>query len=108
VAEAVAAAPRSCIPSRPCCALAGLYLRAMRLHQWLKNLLVFVPLAMAHKLGEPMLVAQAALAFLAFGLCASSVYLLNDLLDLPADRQHPTKSRRPLAAGDLRRCMAPC
>ncbi len=79
----------------------GRYLKALRLHQWLKNLLVFVPLVMAHEFDDPLLVAQAAVAFLAFGLCASSVYLLNDLLDLPDDRHHPTKRTRPFAAGTI-------
>jgi 4-hydroxybenzoate polyprenyltransferase len=77
------------------------YLAAVRLHQWLKNLLVFIPLLMAHQLGDPRLVGQALIAFLAFGLCASSVYLLNDLLDLPDDRQHPAKRWRPFAAGSI-------
>ncbi len=77
------------------------YLKALRIHQWLKNLLLFVPLLMAHRFAEPVLVGQALLAFLVFGLCASSVYLLNDLLDLPDDRRHPIKRRRPLAAGSI-------
>jgi len=77
------------------------YLKTIRLHQWLKNLLVFIPLFMAHQIQQPQLLLQAVIAFLAFGLCASSVYLLNDLLDLPTDRQHPTKRHRPLAAGIL-------
>lgn len=77
------------------------YLRAMRPHQWLKNLLIFVPLIMAHQVQQPQLLVQAGLAFLAFGLCASSVYLLNDLLDLTDDRRHRTKRHRPLAAGTL-------
>ncbi len=74
--------------------------RAMRLHQWAKNLLVFVPVLAAHQLagGRPV---KATLGFLAFSLCASSVYLLNDLLDLPHDRLHPTKRRRPFASGAL-------
>lgn len=75
--------------------------KSLRLHQWLKNLLIFVPLLAAHKLTHPELVVAALLAFLAFGLCASSVYLLNDLLDLEDDRHHPTKRRRPLASGAL-------
>lgn len=74
------------------------YLRALRLHQWLKNLLVFVPLLASHRFGEMTLQGQALLAFIAFGLCASSVYLLNDLLDLPDDRRHPTKKYRPFAS----------
>ena len=77
------------------------YLKALRLHQWLKNLLVFIPLFMAHRFGDPLLVGQAMLAFLVFGLCASGVYLLNDLLDLPDDRQHPVKQHRPFAAGTI-------
>lgn len=75
--------------------------KSLRLHQWLKNVLVFVPMFAAHRGGEAQLVTQALLAFVAFGLCASSVYLVNDLLDLPSDRRHPTKRRRPLAAGDM-------
>jgi 4-hydroxybenzoate polyprenyltransferase len=77
------------------------YVEALRLHQWLKNLLVFVPLVMAHRFLEPALIAQNLIAFLAFGLCASSVYLLNDLIDLSADRHHPRKRERPFAAGDV-------
>ncbi len=77
------------------------YLKALRPHHWLKNVLVFVPLVLAHRFGEPTLLAQAVLAFLAFGLCASGVYVLNDLLDLPADRRHPTKRHRPFAAGSI-------
>lgn len=76
-------------------------LKALRPHQWAKNVLVFVPLAAAHKLAETAALEQAILAFIAFGLCASSVYLLNDMLDLEADRQHPKKCRRPFASGQL-------
>jgi len=76
-----------------------IWLRAMRLHQWLKNLLVFLPLAGAHQLSNLSLLLQAALAFVAFGLCASSVYILNDLMDLESDRLHPRKRKRPFAAG---------
>lgn len=77
------------------------YLRALRPHQWLKNSLVFLPLALAHKIDDPALVLQATLAFVCFGLCASSVYVLNDLLDLDSDRQHRSKSKRAFAAGDI-------
>lgn len=77
------------------------WVKALRLYQWLKNLLVLVPLLTAHRLFEPEAVLNAALAFLAFGLCASGVYLLNDLLDLAPDRQHPRKRKRPFAAGTL-------
>lgn len=74
---------------------------ALRLHHWLKNVLVFVPLTLAHRLDEPELLWSAALAFISFSLTASSVYLLNDLLDLPADRSHPSKSARALASGTV-------
>jgi 4-hydroxybenzoate polyprenyltransferase len=77
------------------------YVKAMRLHQWLKNGLLFVPLAMAHKLFEPAAFLQVCIAFLAFGLTASAVYLLNDMVDLKEDRRHPTKCRRPFAAGSI-------
>lgn len=77
------------------------WVKALRLHQWLKNLLIFVPLLTAHRFTEAQLLLQSVLAFLFFGLCASSVYLLNDLLDLSDDRHHPTKRNRPFAAGCL-------
>ncbi|MEX3967956.1 UbiA family prenyltransferase [Paraburkholderia sp. EG286B] len=75
--------------------------KSLRLHQWLKNLLIFIPLLAAHKLAYPDLIVAALIAFFAFGLCASSVYLLNDMLDLEDDRHHPTKRKRPLASGAL-------
>jgi len=78
-----------------------LYLKALRPHHWLKNALVFLPLAAAHRLDEIELLLQAFLAFLAFSLCASSTYLLNDLMDLPSDRRHPHKRERALASGRL-------
>jgi 4-hydroxybenzoate polyprenyltransferase len=87
------------IESRP--PSAKTWAKSLRLHQWLKNLLIFVPLLAAHKLRSPELVVAAMLAFLTFGLCASSVYLLNDLLDLEDDRHHPVKRKRPFASGAL-------
>lgn len=75
------------------------WLRAMRPHQWLKNLLLAVPLLGAHQLGDWQLWALLVLAFVAFSLCASAVYIGNDLLDLDSDRAHPRKRLRPLAAG---------
>lgn len=77
------------------------WIEAARVHQWLKNLLVFLPLLASHRFLEPVAVRDASLAFLAFGLCASGVYLLNDLLDLPADREHPRKRNRPFASARL-------
>jgi 4-hydroxybenzoate polyprenyltransferase len=76
------------------------WLKAIRLHQWAKNVLIFVPLVLAHA-WAPGLIAAAALAFLSFSLCASATYIVNDLLDLEADRQHPRKRLRPFASGDL-------
>jgi 4-hydroxybenzoate polyprenyltransferase/phosphoserine phosphatase len=82
------------------------WLRALRVHQWAKNVLVFVPVFAAHRFDAPTLL-QGAAAFAAFSLCASSVYLLNDLLDLPHDRLHPSKRRRPFASGALDIARAP-
>lgn len=76
-------------------------LRAMRLHQWVKNLLVFVPLLTARAIGDIAGWGEAALMFAAFSLTASGVYVVNDLCDLAADRQHPEKSARPFASGAL-------
>ncbi|MDP9123453.1 MAG: UbiA family prenyltransferase [Pseudomonadota bacterium] len=75
--------------------------RALRLHQWLKNLLLFMPLLAAHKLADVHAWGVLAQAFLAFSLCASTVYLVNDLLDLESDRLHRTKRNRPFASGAL-------
>lgn len=75
------------------------WVRALRLHQWAKNFLVFIPAIMAHRIMEPAIVWSLILAFLSLSLSASSVYLLNDLLDLKDDRQHSRKKYRPLASG---------
>jgi 4-hydroxybenzoate polyprenyltransferase len=79
----------------------GEYLRALRPQQWLKNILVFIPLFAAHLFTEPILLIRTIIAFLAFCCCASSGYLINDLCDLPADRHHPSKRLRPFASGRL-------
>ncbi len=79
----------------------GNHLRALRPQQWLKNLLVFVPLVTSHAVLDSLLVLKALLAFVAFGLSASAVYVLNDLLDLADDRRHPRKRFRPFAAGNV-------
>jgi len=77
-------------------------LRAMRLHQWAKNLLIFLPLLLAHpRVAVASRLLTALLAFLCFGLTASSAYIINDLFDIEADRRHPRKLLRPFAAGDL-------
>ncbi len=75
--------------------------RAMRPHQWLKNGLLFLPLLLAHQLNDLGALWQATLAFASFSFCASSVYLLNDLVDLHNDRLHRSKCHRPFASGQL-------
>ncbi|MBB4393311.1 UbiA family prenyltransferase [Bradyrhizobium sp. ERR14] len=77
-----------------------IWVKALRVYQYAKNTLVFVPALTAHQMNFATL-GSAMLAFLAFSACASGAYLMNDLLDLAADRQHPTKRHRALAAGDL-------
>lgn len=76
------------------------YLKALRPHQWMKNLLVFLPMLTAQAVGWGTF-AASFFAFVSFSLIASSVYLLNDLLDLAADRAHPRKCERPFAAGRI-------
>jgi len=77
------------------------WLRLLRIHQWVKNLLIFFPVLTAHRLTDWPTVWLAAVGFLAFSLAASGSYLVNDLFDLQADRAHPGKCRRPLACGTL-------
>lgn len=76
-------------------------IEALRPYQWCKNLLVFVPFLLAHQATDGRKWGMLAIAFVALCACASGGYLLNDLLDLEVDRRHPTKRRRPLAAGRL-------
>ncbi|MFA5140453.1 MAG: UbiA family prenyltransferase [Elusimicrobiota bacterium] len=76
-------------------------LKEARPHQWVKNLLVFVPLVTSHRLAEAETFASASRAFLALGFCASAVYVMNDLFDLCPDRAHPAKRERPFASGRL-------
>lgn len=77
------------------------FLKAIRPHQWMKNLLIFVPLLTAHVWHRPDAWIAAVLAFVSFSLCASAVYLINDLTDLKSDRLHNTKRNRPFASGAL-------
>ncbi len=74
--------------------------KAMRPHQWAKNLLIFLPLLLAHVIA-PARLSAAVLAFVCFSLAASATYIVNDLLDIEADRRHPKKRFRPFASGDL-------
>ena len=82
------------------------WLLALRPQHWVKNVLVIVPLAAAHQLGDLTLLARVAMAFAAFSMCASGQYVLNDLYDLEADRTHPSKRNRPLASGEMTRTAA--
>lgn len=78
-----------------------IFLKSIRIHQWAKNLLVFVPLITSHNFTDLNSLINSMVAFLSFCFCASSAYLLNDLIDLDDDRHHPNKKYRPLAAGEL-------
>lgn len=77
------------------------WLRALRVHQWLKNLLLFVPLFTAFSFFEISKLLTVIIAFLAFSLAASATYLINDLWDLESDRLHPNKRNRPLASASI-------
>lgn len=77
------------------------WLRAMRPHQWLKNLLLLVPLLTAHEWHQSSRLLDVGIGIAAFSFSASAIYLVNDLLDLKADRLHPHKRHRPFAAGEL-------
>ena len=87
-----------CIFPRKCRGLSA-WLRMLRAHQWLKNLLLFVPLFAAHEIDNLTSWHSLILAFFSFSICASSVYVINDLVDLESDRAHPRKRFRPLASG---------
>jgi 4-hydroxybenzoate polyprenyltransferase len=75
--------------------------RALRPHQWVKNVLVFVPLLTSHKILQLPLLKTSAFTFAAFCLCASATYVLNDMFDIEVDRRHPRKRWRPFASGEL-------
>lgn len=80
--------------------------KALRPHQWAKNILVFVPMILAHAFAAPQILATF-LAWVCFSCVASSVYILNDMLDVEADRRHPRKCRRPFASGKLPLLVGP-
>lgn len=76
-------------------------IKAMRPHQWTKNVLVFVPLVLTHEYLDVRMMLAGVIAFLSFSFAASSVYILNDLLDLASDRRHKSKRKRPFASGTV-------
>ncbi len=81
-------------------------IKQLRPHQWAKNILLFVPLIAAHRSWDANSLIAVGFAFAAFCALASSVYIVNDLLDIEADRKHPTKRFRPLASGELSKGLA--
>lgn len=85
----------------PRCWRGGEVWRALRVHQWVKNILIFVSIVLAHQVHNIPLLINSAIAFASFCLAASSIYLTNDLCDLESDRRHPVKKYRPLAAGTI-------
>ena len=82
-------------------------LQALRPQQWVKNILIFIPFLLAHQSVSIDKIVLLMLAFVAFSVCASAVYVLNDLVDVESDRQHPIKCRRPFASGDLPLAVGP-
>jgi len=83
------------------CPLVSMLIKAMRCQQWLKNLLIFAPMVLAHHFTDLGVLVKTVTAFFSFSFAASSIYVLNDLFDLSADQHHPRKCKRPFAAGDL-------
>lgn len=81
------------------------YLAALRPLHWVKNLLLFAPLLLAHEFDNVLLYGKLLAAFGALSLCASAAYIVNDLLDVESDRRHPVKRNRPIARGEIR---VPC
>lgn len=77
------------------------FLKAVRIHQWTKNLLVFLPLFLSHTYMDLLKITDCFVAFLAFSLCASATYIINDIFDIESDRLHAYKKNRPLAAGNF-------
>ncbi len=82
------------------------YIKLLRVHQWLKNLFVFAPLFFAFRLSDIDAIVNLVFAFLGFSLVASSIYIINDWCDIEADRLHPQKKNRPLAAGSVSKTEA--
>ncbi|MEZ4894566.1 MAG: decaprenyl-phosphate phosphoribosyltransferase [Saprospiraceae bacterium] len=76
-------------------------IKLIRIEHWVKNLFLFIPAFFAARLSEPLILEHALLGFLAFSMVASSVYVLNDIVDAPNDRNHPDKCRRPIASGAI-------
>ena len=91
-------APEPAVAKLP---LAVSLVQSLRVHQWTKNALIVTPVVTSHQIANPRMLVEAALAVVAFSLCASAMYVLNDLVDLENDRRHPTNRARPFASGAL-------
>jgi 4-hydroxybenzoate polyprenyltransferase len=76
-------------------------IQLLRIEHWVKNLFIFIPAFFAARLSEALILERAVIGFIAFSFVASAVYVLNDLVDAPQDRNHPDKCRRPIASGDI-------
>lgn len=77
------------------------YLKLIRVHQWVKNLFVFVPLLFSLHLFDKDYFLTTLFAFVIFCLASSLIYVINDIIDIEADKSHPTKNKRPLPAGEI-------
>ena len=80
--------------------------RLLRLRQWVKNLLIFVPVLASHHIPNQSELSRFVLAFIALSFCASTVYVINDIYDVESDKQHPTKQNRPIASGQINKSTA--
>lgn len=96
----IANVPRALSPNRDYGVVTAIW-ASLRAHQWVKNLLVFLPLITSHSYGQPAAVLSAVLAFFAFSFTASAAYIINDLVDVWNDRHHQRKRNRPIASGNL-------
>jgi 4-hydroxybenzoate polyprenyltransferase len=76
----------------------GVWIKQLRIHQWIKNILIFVPILVSNQFGEAGLIVNTILGYIAFSMLASSTYIINDLVDLDSDRGHSRKCKRPLAS----------
>jgi 4-hydroxybenzoate polyprenyltransferase len=77
------------------------WFKQLRIHQWIKNVLIFVPILISNQFTDLALLTSTIIGFICFGMLASSTYILNDLVDLESDREHPRKCKRPLACCEL-------
>lgn len=78
-----------------------IYLKTIRIHQWVKNILIFMPMVLAHQILNVTAISLGIKAFLAFSCIASAIYIVNDIFDIESDKKHPIKSKRPLPAGQI-------